>query len=189
MKKIITILLLAMIGNVSFAQVKTTYYPSGKKQSEGVLLNADASVLSSDFEKLPKEEQFNKMKNCPKDGKWTMWYEDGKVFSEQYYKNGAFVGIWKTYNTDGSVSNVIDFEKGKASYFHPNGKLQSEGKITKEMAQVGHWVLYYDNGMKNAEGNYINGKKDGAWVWYNMKGEKTDEQVYKDGSIVSQKHF
>ena len=57
------------------------------------------------------------------------------------------------------------------------------------MAQEGKWTLYYENGQVNAEGNYVNGKKDGTWTWYDMQGKKTDEQVYQNGTIAGHKRF
>lgn len=189
MKKLALACSLLFVASFASAQIKTTYYPNGQKQSEGVLLHADATVLSKDFEKLPKETQLQKLQNTTRDGKWLMWYENGALYAEQYYKNGQMTNVWKTYNTDGTTSDIIDFNSGKAQYFHKNGKIQSEGKITNQMAQVGKWVIYYENGMLNAEGNYINGQKDGTWTWYDLKGKKTDEQVYKGGSIVSHQRF
>jgi antitoxin component YwqK of YwqJK toxin-antitoxin module len=35
----------------------------------------------------------------------------------------------------------------------------------------------------------VNGKKDGTWVWFDVKGKKTDEQVYQNGTIASHKRF
>jgi len=189
MKNIIIVLSILTFSGIAMAQTKTTHYSSGQKKSEGTLLNADATVLLKDFETLPKETQLQKMQNCVQDGKWTMWYENGSVYSEQYYKNGQKVGVWKNFNIDGSASDIIDFENGKASYFHKNGKIQSEGKITNQMAQEGKWTLYYENGKVNAEGIYVNGKKDGTWTWYDMQGKKTDEQVYQNGSIAGHKRF
>ncbi len=189
MKKLIIALSVLVMSGAAMAQTKTTFYPNGQKQAEGTLLNADATVLSKDFESLPKETQLQKMQNCVKDGKWTMWYENGTVYSEQFYKNGLMTGVWKNYHTDGTVADIIDFENGKASYFHKNGKVQSEGKITGQMGQEGKWTLYYENGQVNAEGNYINGKKDGVWTWYDVKGKKTDEQTYQNGTIAGHKRF
>ena len=151
MKKLIIALSVLVMSGAAMAQTKTTFYPNGQKQAEGTLLNADATVLSKDFESLPKETQMQKMQNCVKDGKWTMWYENGATYSEQFYKNGLMTGVWKNYQPDGSVADIIDFENGKASYFHKNGKVQSEGKISGQMGQEGKWifkvrknVIYFD---------------------------------------------
>jgi antitoxin component YwqK of YwqJK toxin-antitoxin module len=189
MKKLIIALSVLVFSGAAMAQTKTTFYPNGQKKAEGILLNADATVLSNDFESLPKETQVQKMQNCVKDGKWTMWYENGAVYSEQYYKNGQPNGVWKNFQTDGSISDNIDFENGKAIYYHKNGKVQSEGKITRSMTQEGKWTLYYENGQINAEGNYVNGKKDGVWTWFDIKGKKTDEQTYQNGAIANHKRF
>ena len=72
-----------------------------------------------------------------KDGKWTFWFEDGKVWSEGYFKenkrwgkakvyhktgnlyysgtytNGKKDGDWKFYNKEGALMNKATFDMGK----------------------------------------------------------------------------
>lgn len=189
MKKIFFTILALVISIELWAQVKTTYHSNGQKASEGVLLNADASVLSPDFESLPKQTQADKLKNCPKDGKWTYWYANGQVSTEEFYKNGLMTGIWKGFYADGKPSFLINFETGESTNWFENGSIQSKGKVNSNMAQEGKWVIYYQNGQINTEGNYSNGQKTGVWTFYNESGKKTAEQTFQDGMAKELKNF
>ena len=34
------------------------------------------------------------------------------------------------------------------------------------------------------EGNYVDGKKEGKWVFYDEDGNITDEDIWKDGKCI-----
>ena len=36
----------------------------------------------------------------------------------------------------------------------------------------GHQLDYHENGKKKAEGNYLNGKKEGFWTFFNPNGKR-----------------
>ena len=191
MKKILLFILITglYIANVD-AQTKTTYYPgTQQKMSEGVLLGADASVLDPGFESLPKDQQALKLSTTAKDGVWTFWYSNGAVQRTETYSNGMMVGIWTGYFENGQVSHVLNFTTGDAVYYFSNGKKQSEGKISNGMVQEGHWIGWYQHGLKNFEGNYVNGVKDGLWIFYDAKGRKSDEQTFQGGNVISHVKF
>ena len=52
-----------------------------------------------------------------------------------------------------------DLRDGKAEYFHPNGERQAAGQWTAD-------------------------KKQGRWVFFDDKGKKTEEAVYKDDVVI-----
>jgi antitoxin component YwqK of YwqJK toxin-antitoxin module len=53
------------------------------------------------------------------------------------------------------------------------------------MLQHGTWKGYYPNGKLNYTGAFVNGKKDGIWVFYDESGKKFVEQVFKAGQLES----
>jgi len=48
----------------------------------------------------------------------------------------------------------------------------------KENKNNGIWTWYYDNGVKNMEGNFINGKREGKWITWDTVGNKIIECEY-----------
>ena len=50
-------------------------------------------------------------------------------------------------------------------------------------AYTGKYLCKYDNGQKEKEGNYKDGKLDGKWTWWNKKGQKVKQKNYKNGKL------
>ena len=48
---------------------------------------------------------------------------------------------------------------------------------------TGKYLCKYDNGQKEKEGNYKNGKLDGKWIWWNKNGQKVRQKNYKNGKL------
>lgn len=185
MKKILFTLLASAISVAAFSQQSTIkYWDNGNKKSEGLMIGGTA-VSSNDS----KAVQAQKMQGAVKDGKWSYWFENGKQSGEEYYNKGSQTGTWKTWYDNGNISSEINFEAGTATFWFSNGKKQSEGKMMTGMVRDGKWTGWYENGRINFEGSYKNGKKEGVWVWYNEKGEKTTEQVYQDDKVTGTKNF
>jgi antitoxin component YwqK of YwqJK toxin-antitoxin module len=161
----------------------TTNWPNGNKQTEGAV-TGDAKISNADS----KEEQARKMAAVVKDGKWTTWFENGTVRSEEYYSNGTMTGTWKSVYDNGQTEFTIDFASGKAVFYTKSGVVSSEGLIANGMVHKGDWTGYYENGTKNYKGSYDNeGRKDGVWTWWDEKGNMTNGQTFKNGTLLSTK--
>ncbi|MEI7980511.1 MAG: toxin-antitoxin system YwqK family antitoxin [Bacteroidota bacterium] len=88
---------------------ETTFYPNKQKQMEGAY------------------------KDNERDGKWSYWYENGKLWSE-----GNF---------------ILGKADGKRTAFFENGKVRYEG-FYKEDMRVGKWRFYDENGKLLQEADY-----------------------------------
>jgi antitoxin component YwqK of YwqJK toxin-antitoxin module len=144
MKKILFTLSAVIILSAANAQTKKVEtWPNGNKRSEGIVLG-DAKVDAN----ATKEEKARAAVNIAKDGKWSTWFESGKVRSEEYYSNGAMTGAWKVWYESGQLESDIDFTTGKAAYFYKSGKKNSEGGIASGMISTGKWVAYFENEIK-----------------------------------------
>lgn len=175
-----------LLGLDTRAQVRTTWHQGGtQKASEGRLTGADPAIFTPGFDQLPKDVQAAKLAAAKKDGKWTYWFEDGKVSAEEEYVQGKMTGTWKSFQPSGAKVFEIDFVSGKAVYYHPDGGIESEGLMLSGMMQQGAWKGYYPNGNLNYTGSFLNGKKDGVWIFYDESGKKFIEQVFKAGSMQS----
>ncbi|WGH76005.1 toxin-antitoxin system YwqK family antitoxin [Tenacibaculum tangerinum] len=106
-------------------------------------------------------------------GKWTYYFSDGTLFSEEEYVDGKLHGVLKNYYRNGKLTEESTYKDGKKNglskiftetgimieeVHYVNGQLQGEGK-------------YYDlKGDLKEKGMYKNGKRDGKWEFY-MDGE------------------
>ncbi|MBC7863271.1 MAG: hypothetical protein IAF38_09875 [Bacteroidia bacterium] len=58
--------------------------------------------------------------------------------------------------------------------FYAGGKIKQTGRFRGNNSKEDRWVYYYNNGQNQSEGEYRNGKKKGAWLYY-----KKDETSMK----------
>ena len=83
--------------------------------------------------------------------------------------------IFISINSYGGIFNEsICFETdGQNIVFLPN----------ETDAYTGKYLCKYNNGQKEKEGNYKDGKLDGKWTWWNKKGQKIKQKNYKNGKL------
>ena len=83
--------------------------------------------------------------------------------------------IFISINSYGGIFNEsICFETdGQNIVFLPN----------ETDAYTGKYLCIHDNGQKEKEGNYKDGKLDGKWTWWNKKGQKIKQKNYKNGKL------
>lgn len=172
--------------SATFAQVQTDYYANGKKRSEGVYASPSGSnanvIMASDGSSRPDPSQ-------AKQGKWTYWYDTGKVSAEESYTSGTTSGIWKTWYPNGLLSSEINYTAQTAVFWYENGKKHSEGKMLPNRIFDGKWMGWHDNGSKSYEGNYKDGKKEGQWNWFDAKGKQTSSENYSNDVLIDSKKF
>ena len=180
MKKIIfTFSAIALFLAANAQDKKTELWPNGNKKSEGVIIGNALDVTAD------KAVQQRQAANATRDGKWSYWFENGTLRSEEFYDKGTMIGNWKVWYDNGILESDLNFTTGKVAHFHKNGKKHSEGSINKGGIPTGNWIGYHDNGNKNFEGTYaLTGQKDGVWTWYDEKGKLTTTQFYKEGELT-----
>ncbi|HSR59842.1 MAG TPA: hypothetical protein VLL47_03765 [Robiginitalea sp.] len=68
-------------------------------------------------------------------------------------------------------------------YYHESGTISQQGTLNMAGELHGRWESFAENGEKVAMGNYINGKKDGKWFFWNKDG--LSEVDYNHNTIAS----
>jgi len=102
------------------------------------------------------------------EGKYIVYNADGVLASITNYKQGVFNGEKINYNADGSI-------KDKSHY-----KLVQINDVPKSVLD-GTFVSYFNNGKKEKEINYKNGKKHGLESEWYAGGKKRTEINYRNG--------
>lgn len=151
------------IDSASGDTIQTFYYPNGKKRSEGQL-----------------------SRNL-RNGDWTIWYNNGRIWMLGAYNYGQMDGRWKywgdglnmdTYTEEGQL--LKGAKNGHWKYFYPNTNLESEGDWNMDL-RTGTWKFWYPgNQLKRVE-NWANGVKDGLWQFWHINGQKEREEHYNGG--------
>lgn len=120
-------------------------YPNGNKQEEGI---------------------YNT--NHKKDGKWTTWYDNGKIKMVEHYLDGKLHGKKQTYDEEGLPRIIEEYADGKL-----HGK-RIEYDETSDMI--------------TAEITYANGDLDGESKLFH-NGELWRESLYKNGALLREKEY
>ncbi len=110
--------------------------------------------------------------NTSAGGRQTELNSEWLIFSEKE-KNGEY---FATVCDPFSCSNADQSE-----YFPNKFQLVADFKQKRETAYSGPIVWYYHDGVKAAEGNFLNGKPEGKWKHYRYDGTLKSETLYKNG--------
>ncbi len=94
-----------------------------------------------------------------KQGHWVKTSKNGQKIMEGSYKDDIPVDTFYYYDSKGNVTIK--------NYFTNHGKNT-------------HTWLLFPNGKVQAEGDYVDRKKQGTWLYYNEQGKRITEVEYKD---------
>ena len=90
------------------------------------------------------------------------------------------------FATDGQnivvLLNETNPYSGRYLCKYDNGQKEQEGRY-KDGRLTGKWTIWYESGQKESEVNYKNGQKDGKSTWWNKKGQKVKQKNYKNGKL------
>ena len=138
-----------------------------------------------------------------KHGTFYFWNENLTKTRETNYKNGKLDGNSTTWYASGRESCRLSFKSGKiisAIGWKPDGQRCPSTRVTDGVgvvllytdeetgskpatpAKVQQFVIErYDNGNKREEGTYLDGKKEGLWIYYRTDGTEFFRETYQSG--------
>lgn len=178
--------------------VKTEYYEDGTKKYEGTFKEGKPVGVHNLFD---TKGEITKTK---------LYTDEGILAGEGIMDvAGNQQGPWIEYHQNGQVKGKGEYKDGKRigewTFFHPNGKTEQKGKYDKKGRAQGEWKWYYESGNLLREETYLNdlregpmteysdtgnivtkgefveGMKEGKWVYY--MGDYRDEGEYKGGQM------
>ena len=94
------------------------------------------------------------------DGAFIEYYQNGKISSEEFYKDGLRYGNWRFYYEDGALKQELNYQKGllegEQRYFSTQGKIiynevYKKGKIIEHTIQNDSLFIYEVNLLSNGE--------------------------------------
>lgn len=98
-------------------------------------------------------------------------------------EKGRKQGPWRKTDDKGVVQYVGQFKDdqpvGKFSYYDPDGKLLREMNFVN--THITYVTLYWVTGKKQAEGKYLDQKKDSIWRFFDGNELLLSEENYKAG--------
>jgi antitoxin component YwqK of YwqJK toxin-antitoxin module len=165
-------------------------------------------IEKTDQRRLHREHVY---KNDKKEGRYKVWWEDGKLQEEGQYINDVVEGLQRTYSyesgklqfetnfingvveglsknwhDDGSVKGLTIRKNGKKEgmkfEWHPNGKIKEEMEYRNDLLNGKH-KMWYDNEKLEYECSFKDGKKEGIQKRWSSTGIAYDEQEYHNNIL------
>ncbi len=129
----------------------------------------------------------------------TEYYDNGLVHFTRSYKDDVAEGIHREFSPEGKVisakiyiegvltaEGILDTagrQQGMWKEFYPDGQIKSQGEYLNSK-RVGEWVFYHPNGKVEQKGTYDKkGKAQGLWKWFYESGNILLEENYRNGQV------
>ena len=188
---------------------KTTYTQSGKISEISKFIEDEVTFTES-YDNSGKKEFEMDYKN--KNGKVNLKFNNGVSSQEFEMVNGKYNGKFLTKDKIGNKISDYQYVNGKinnnSKYYSPLGTLMYERnyycglingtdtqydlvgnlRITSEYllgVENGKTTRYFHNKVKMFEYNEADGLTDGAYIYYNQKGEPILKVDYESNALVS----
>ncbi|MFZ4401657.1 MAG: toxin-antitoxin system YwqK family antitoxin [Bacteroidales bacterium] len=216
MKRIVVLLLAIITLSACSGEIKeiTEKYPDGKPKVITFFKKKDdlkVKVREIGYYQSQKEMYKGSFENGIRSGKWTYWYETGKIFAETEAAVSISTQQWEILKPDqspymdkiykisvteiysnGSPYHVIYTKPGEKMtteiFFYPSYKIQMLGTSINNQRE-GKWSYWYENGNLWSEGYYKNAENDSIRsVWYE-NGNKRYEGLYRNGKEAGKWKF
>lgn len=92
------------------------YYDNHQKQYEGDFKSEKRNGKWTYWREDGKIWSEGTFKDGLRNGPGKVYYEDGKVYYECEYKNDIRCGVWHFYNEEGKEMKVVDYDAAKVNY-------------------------------------------------------------------------
>ena len=155
---------------------------------------------------LVRKEEYNKTDKLINEENYSFGKPHG--FHKKFDDSGALVEL-KEYNTgrlirferyENGQKQVLENEQGnlyQVKVFNDQGQLLESGQLNLETGvKEGLWLYYnpqtgykhkeeyYENGKLLHQGEYLNNKKSGTWIFYSKDKQKEKRIKYKNGVAI-----
>jgi antitoxin component YwqK of YwqJK toxin-antitoxin module len=185
-------------------------YPNGKVKYKGEFKDDKEIGKFLYYSKDGKLSQIIEYSENSDLSKAKFLYKDGKVMSEGMYKNKKKEGAWSYYNEKGKKIQeeffVAGIKNGKETNWDRNGKVTNttmykdgvkEGEFYQNLYADGYYIcnyskdkrngaftFYFASSKKQCEGQYVNDKKVGEWIYTNENGDVIKIQKWENDKLV-----
>jgi antitoxin component YwqK of YwqJK toxin-antitoxin module len=164
------------------------YHENGIVDEEGMYRNGKPEGAWTWYYtggQLLREENYY---NGLEDGQMTEYDEAGNVITKGEFLEGNEEGEWYYRVGDNETAGTYaqGMRNGEWKYYDvpaDPGKpkvLRFEGRFIEDNPH-GKQTTYWDNGSRKEEGEYVMGRKEGEWVYYNYDGTPFIVVSYKNG--------
>ena len=135
------------------------------------------TLLSQDTLFVYFDKDWNKISN--KDV--AVFYRKAYMDSEKVWNVNDFFKSDKIQMSGTYDSKSLKLKHGNFIYYYENGMVESEGRYVNDKSE-GVWNYWYENGKLLSCGSFINDLKEGKWTYWYENGSIKSEGMYKKGN-------
>jgi antitoxin component YwqK of YwqJK toxin-antitoxin module len=136
---------------------------------------------ASDF---PQKEMSYNMGKL--EGMARIFYENGKIQEESFYKDNQKSGPSRWYGKTGRMIALYNYVNGQFEglqrTFYENDTTQAISNFSGNLLN-GDFKEFYRNGVLKVSGKYLKGLKEGDWIEYDEAGKRVKMTRYKNGEV------
>jgi antitoxin component YwqK of YwqJK toxin-antitoxin module len=154
-------------------------FKEGKEEGRGYEYGEDGrvvAILQYGAGLLRKREDINRIDAMGlKQGPWKEFHPNGKVKWEGVFVDGEKQGVFKEYDQQGGLKDMVKFDNG----------VRDEQATQAQMLDIKR--TYHTNGKVASLGSYSRvGKKEGLFRQFNERGEPTTAHIYAGDQLISE---
>jgi len=161
------------------------FYESGALRAAGKYRNSKpVGKWTYYFEEKPIEITGAYSQKGEKDGEWFWYYPNGNLLSKETYLDGLLDGenFSLTINGDTLESGMFVAGQEEGRWYYINDSIRIEGNYS-EGRKEGAWKTYYANGKLKSSHSYFNNELDGKFAVFWENGAKKIESTYINGLL------
>ncbi len=150
-------------------------YSENKKDGRGYVYAKDGRIIliykyrKGSITEREKLNRFNEVNQ--KVGVWKTFYEEDKVNTESYYRNGLLDGYYKKYSITGKLLYT---------HLYRNGELVET--VEDDSIKSKEIVEYFTDGSIKSIGSFVDNKPIGIHKIYSKDDDKIRSKIYNDYS-------
>ncbi len=149
-------------------RLRTVWYDNGQKHLEGALIDDQ------------------------RDGTWTWWYDNGQKAAVMEYDAGAITGTEQHWARDGELISEGRFQDGlewDGTFIDFDAELKPTAlRSLKDGQPHGAYLWWHENGTLNTQGQFVEGLRDGTWIWYYQDGQKFADVTFQQDEVTGTEH-
>jgi antitoxin component YwqK of YwqJK toxin-antitoxin module len=135
--------------------------------------------------KLAEGEYWDKKKH----GLWKMYNSEGTLTAVEDYHYGVPEGEWITYYWEGKPAEIKHYTNGKLNgvflKFAPDSIVNIKGNYTDNKIN-GQIYYYYPNGVPMISGSMVNDSKEGIWMYFTEQSISDKRITYSHDNILKE---
>ena len=164
------------------------FYPDGKLKTVSMVSEKGRKAVTTSMFQNGNKMAAGRYLDEKRDSTWQFFSETlGTLVSEETYLAGVRTGLSKIFYPEGGLSEQFYYKNGIKDglweQYYLDGPLKLRGAY-KGGEKQGAFRMLYPSGKVMIEGRYENGHQDGVWIYHDEKGFIVKKETFLRGELL-----